>query len=481
MSDAIVAWELQPALRLFNTLGNSESHFAPADGEAVRIYLCGPTVYSSPHIGNMRSYIFGDLLRRTLRFAGYQVVSAMNITDVGHLTSDADQGDDKMAKAAAAEHVTAWQIAEKYTAMFFDFAAQLNITPTDFVLRATDHLKEQIALIQRLDEAGVVYRTDDGMYFDTSRTPDYGKLTPNDDRESLLAGERVAIGGKRNVTDFALWKFSDPAGPKRDMEWDSPWGVGFPGWHIECSAMAMAYLGETLDIHVGGIDHIAIHHTNEIVQSETVTGKPFSRWWMHGAFLIAEGERRMGKSEGNHITVANLRDLGYHPLEFRYLTELSHYRSPLTFSMPVLDSAATAYRRLRNLVGQLRDEAAGQEPDPGWADSPYRHQFVAALADDINIPRAIAVVWKLIRSADPTPATRFALIELFDQVLGLDLASPMDQEIIPEQIKELAERRWQLRADRRFGDADLVRDQLAALGYTIRDSRTGYEVIRLDV
>jgi cysteinyl-tRNA synthetase len=479
MNDDAVGRELRPMLKLYNTLGASEHHFVPADGETVRIYSCGPTVYSSPHIGNMRMYLFADLLRRTLTFAGYELKSAMNITDVGHLTSDADAGDDKMARAAALEHVTAWQVAEKYTAMFFNYADQLNILPMTYVLRATDHIKEQIALIQTLEEKGVVYRTSDGMYFDTSMVPDYGKLTPNDDRENLVAQERVAFVDKRRPTDFALWKFSPPDGPRRDMEWDSPWGVGFPGWHIECSAMAMAYLGETLDIHVGGIDHIAIHHTNEIAQSETATGKPFSRWWMHGAFLIPEGEKRMGKSEGNHITLANLVEQGYHPLEFRYLVLLSHYRSPLTFSAGALDAAATAYRRLQILIAGLQEEAAGREPDSAWQDSPYLHQFVAALAEDINIPRAVATVWSMVRGTDTDAATKLTLLGLFDQVLGLDLGTAPVAAEVPASIRELAQRRWDLRAERKFAEADLVRDEVLALGYSIRDGRTDFEVVRV--
>ncbi len=479
MNDDTVGRELRPTLKLYNTLGATERHFVPSDGETVRIYVCGPTVYSSPHIGNMRTYMFADLLRRTLAFAGYEITSAMNITDVGHLTSDADAGDDKMAQAAALEHVTAWQVAEKYTAMFFDFANQLNITPMTYVLRATDHIKEQIALIQTLEEKGVVYRTSDGMYFDTSLVPDYGKLTPNDDRESLVSTDRVAFVDKLRPADFALWKFSPPDGPRRDMEWDSPWGVGFPGWHIECSAMAMAYLGETLDIHVGGIDHIAIHHTNEIAQSETATGKPFSHWWMHGAFLIPEGGKRMGKSEGNHITLATLEEQGYHPLEFRYLVLLSHYRSPLTFSTAALDAAATAYRRLQHLVAALKEEAAGQEPDPTWQDSPYLHQFIAALAEDINIPRAVATVWNMVRGTDTDAATKLALIGLFDQVLGLDLGTVQEADEVPEPIQELARKRWDLRSERKFAEADVVRDEVLALGYSIRDGKTDYEVVRV--
>ncbi len=480
MTTEHIGAQLRRALVLFNTPSGTEQQFEPLDDMTVRMYLCGPTVYSAPHIGNMRMYLFTDVIRRVLRFAGYRLVDAMNITDVGHLTSDADSGDDKMARAAAAERTTAWDVAEKYTKIFFDDTERLNILPTEYVLRATDHIKEQIALIQRLEDKGVVYRTDDGMYFDTSLIPDYGKLTPNDTRDFLRAGERVAMGGKRNPTDFALWKFSPPDAPKRDMEWPSPWGVGFPGWHIECSAMAMAYLGDTLDIHTGGIDHIAVHHTNEIAQSETATGKPFSRWWMHGAFLVIEGEKRMGKSEGNHITLTNLKGQGYEPLEFRYLVLLSHYRSPLSFSPAVLDSAATAYQRLIHRVGLLRDEAAGKQTPESWQDSPYLAQFIEALAEDVNTPRAVATTWNLVRDPDVDAPTKVALLELFDEVLGLDLASATATHEVPEAVAELAARRWQLRLDKKWAESDLLREEILTAGYTVQDERDGYKIFPVD-
>jgi len=477
MTTELIGEQLRRDLVLHNTLGGTETHFEPLDDMTVRMYLCGPTVYGSPHIGNMRMYLSVDIIRRVIRFAGYRLVDVMNITDVGHLTSDADTGDDKMAKAAAAERLTAWDVAAKYTKIFFDDTEQLNILPTENVLRATDHIKEQIALIRRLEDKGVVYRTDDGMYFDTSLVPDYGKLTPNDTREFLRAGERVAMGEKRHPTDFALWKFTPPDAPKRDMEWPSPWGVGFPGWHIECSAMAMAYLGDTLDIHAGGVDHIAVHHTNEIAQSETATGKPFSRWWMHGAFLILEGEKRMGKSVGNKIVLENLKEQGYAPLEFRYLALLSHYRSPLSFSETALDSAATAYRRLTYRAGTLRDEAAGTPPPESWQDSPYLRQFVEALAEDINTPRAVATMWNMLRDPEVDAPTKVALLEQFDEVLGLDLATATATHEAPAEIRELAERRWTLRQERKWAESDELRAELLAAGWTVQDERDGYQLL----
>ena len=482
MTTELVGKQLRQSLALHNTLTGTQDQFTPADHETVRMYVCGPTVYSAPHIGNMRTYLFSDVLRRTLRFAGYGVRAAMNITDVGHLTSDADTGDDKMAMAAAAERATAWEIAEKYTAKFFADAQQLNILPMDYVLRATDHIPHQIALIERLEEKGFVYRTADGLYFDTSLVPDYGKLTPNDTRENIRAGERVAMGEKRHTTDFALWKFSRPGAPKRDMEWPSPWGVGFPGWHIECSAMAMEYLGETLDMHLGGIDHIAIHHSNEIAQSESATGKPFSRWWMHGAFLTAEGARRMGKSEGNQITVTTLREWGYHPLDFRYLVLLSHYRSPLTFSRGVLDSAAVALGRLRHRVAALVAAAEAEDlptPEPQAQDSPYLQQFVAALAEDLNMPRAVSVLWNLVRDPDVADALKLTLLRSFDEVLGLDLDAAPETAApqVPHEVAQLAQRRWELRSQRKWAESDELRDAIHAAGYEVQDGPDGYQLV----
>ena len=340
-------------MRLHNSLTGRVEPFEPLHAGEVRMYNCGPTVYKRQHIGNFRAFTMADLLRRTFEMLGLRVTQIMNITDVGHLTDDADEGEDKLAKAAAERRITAWEIAERYTKSFFEFSDLLNILPKRHIMRATDHIPEQIELIQRLEGAGVVYTTDDGVYFDTTKIEDYGKLTPTDDRTQQQAGVRVAVGEKRSPTDFALWKFSPPDGPQRDMEWESPWGTGFPGWHVECSAMAMKYLGETLDVHIGGIDHIPVHHTNEIAQSEAATGKPFSRFWMHGAFLELPGEQKMAKSAGDDTTIRTLQEMGYDPLAFRYLVLLSHYRKPLDFSYEGLDAAATAFARLRERTREV--------------------------------------------------------------------------------------------------------------------------------
>jgi len=312
------------SLKFYNTLTRKLEDFNPLNPPNVGLYTCGPTVYMYAHIGNLRTYIFEDILKRVLLANNYKVNHVMNITDVGHLTSDADTGDDKLEKEAIKENKNAWEIAAFYTAAFQKDLEELNIIPPDIWCKATDHINEQIELVKKLESKGFTYRTDDGIYFDTSKVADYGKLAGLD-IEGLRAGIRVEmVAGKKNPTDFALWKFS-PTNVKRQMEWDSPWGKGFPGWHIECAAMSMKYLGETFDIHCGGIDHIPVHHTNEIAEAESATGKPFVKYWLHGEFLELK-EGRMGKSEGNAILVSTLKEKGFDPLSYRYLVLNTHYR-----------------------------------------------------------------------------------------------------------------------------------------------------------
>lgn len=449
--------------------------FAPADGATVKMYYCGPTVYSEAHIGNMRAYLFSDLARRTLRLAGWEVESVMNITDVGHLTGDADDGEDKLAKSAAEQKTTAWEIAERYTDIFLADTEALNITPPSSMVRATDAIQEQIDLVLALEAKGVTYATSDGLYFDTSLIPDYGKLTPSDTRDSIQPGKRVSIGDKRNPTDFALWKFSPPDGPKRDMEWESPWGVGFPGWHIECSAMAMAHHGPTLDIHIGGIDHIPIHHSNEIAQSETATGEPFAHWWMHSAFLTIGDDEKMSKSSGSFLTISELEDHGVGPLDFRYLCLTSHYRSPLAFSLENLTAAATARRRLVLRVSELLETAepaaAFNDNDADWTI------FTEALGDDLNAPRAVAAIWGLIREGEQDDATKLAILKAADDVLGIDLLDGVEESAdAPADVVALAEERLTSRAGGDYAAADALRDQIAEAGFEVVDVADGFEL-----
>jgi len=463
-------------LALHNTMSGKVEPFVPADGTTAKLYFCGPTVYSEAHIGNMRAYLFSDVLRRAIRFCGYEVDSVMNITDVGHLVGDGDDGEDKLQVMATAEKTTAWDIADKYTEIFFIDTDLLNIARPETVLRATDAIQEQIDLVLQLEERGVTYRTDDGIYFDTSKIDDYGKLTPNDAREAIDPGARVDLGGKRNATDFALWKFS-PTDAQRDMEWESPWGIGFPGWHIECSAMAMKILGNTLDIHVGGIDHIPIHHTNEIAQSETATGEEFSRFWLHCAFLtLADGDK-MSKSSGGPglLTVRQLSEQGFDPLDYRYLVLTSHYRSELAFSIENLQAAATARERLvRRVRALVTDVGTGQLPEID--DDPTMIEFRTAIGDDLNTAAAIGSLWSRMRDDDADPATTLAVVAAVDEVLGFKLVELAQAagEGVPDEVVALAEERIAKRAEKDYAAADALRDQIRELGWELLDSADGY-------
>lgn len=472
---------LRESLRLFNTMGMALQPFAPVDERTVKLYYCGPTVYNEAHIGNMRAYLFSDALRRTLDLAGYDVDAAMNITDVGHLTSDADDGDDKMLVAAAAQKTTAWEIARKYTDLFLHDTDLLNITRPAKILKATDYIQQQIDLVSRLEAKGVTYSTDDGLYFDTTKIDDYGKLTPNDARDEVLGGARVDLGGKRNATDFALWKVSPADDTKRDMEWESPWGVGFPGWHIECSAMAMDQLGDTLDIHIGGTDHVPIHHTNEIAQSETATGVPFAHWWMHCAFLTLDANKKMSKSDGTFLTVRGLEEQGYHPHDFRYLALTSHYRSQLSFSLDNLAAAATARSRLLRQIDTLLTNAGPRTDDAAAelaGDDVHLDAFIAGLADDLNTPRAVAAMWGLVRESERPANEKLALLEVMDRVLGLDLLAERseDSSDVPAEIVALAEERVIAKQAKDFARSDELRDEAAAAGFVITDTAEGYTI-----
>lgn len=462
-------------LKLYNTLTRTIQPLTPLKGREVRVYSCGPTVYWFAHIGNFRSFLLSDFLHRVLRFDGYKVKLVMNITDVGHLTSDADTGEDKMEKAAAASGKSAWDIASAYTDAFHQDRDALNILPPAVECRATDHIKEQIVLVRALERKGFTYTTSDGLYFDTSKFKEYGKLS----RQKLSdkkGGARVAkgLGEKRNITDFALWKFSPRSkSEKRQMEWESPWGVGFPGWHLECSAMSTKYLGQPFDIHTGGIDHLAVHHENEIAQSEAATGKPLARFWLHGEFLVfgkPNDEVRMGKSLDNIMTIADLQKEGTDPLAYRYLCVSTHYRSKLFFSKESLKAAAQGLRRMREMVLVL------PRPARHGATS-YEERFAAAINNDLNLPKALAVVWELLRSRVNPAEKRRSMIK-FDQVLGLDLdkASEVEQISIPADVAKLVAAREGARKRKEWGKADELRKQIAKLGYSVKDE-AGHSVV----
>lgn len=471
-------------LKLYNSLSRKIEPFNPIDPKKVGVYTCGPTVYSFAHIGNFRTYTTADLLIRTLKYDGFDVKYIMNLTDVGHLTGDnqgdADLGEDRMEKAAKKEGKTAWEVAEFYTDAFLKDYDLLNLEKPEKFVKATDHIKEQIELVKKLEEKGFTYKTTDGIYFDTSKFKDYGKLS---DLDEIEKGARIEVNEeKKNPRDFALWKFSEkegerPAGEagevrqRRHMEWESPWGKGFPGWHIECSAMSMKYLGTPFDIHAGGIDLKQTHHPNEIAQSEAATGKKFVNYWLHSAFILVQGER-MSKSLGNNYRLYDLNKSGYHPISLRYLYLQTHYRKELNFTFPSIDAAENA---LKNLLQDIAhwDEPAGSLPE-------YERRFLEAVNDDLNMPQALAIMWEMVKSGSPSSAKAKTLIKM-DQVLGLGLLEKSqiikaDEGIVPEHIKEMVMEREQLRKEKRYNLADQMRAKIEKMGYLIDDNKKGAKV-----
>ncbi len=373
----------------FNTLTRKKEEFKPLIPGKAGVYCCGPTVYNFAHIGNLRSYFFEDIMKRVLLYNGYDVKHIMNITDVGHLVSDADEGEDKMEKGAMREGKTVWDIAEFYTQEFKNDIEKLNILPPSIWCKATDHITEQIELVKCLEAKGYTYITEDGVYFDTSKFPDYGKMALLD-IDGLEEGKRIKFSDeKKNKTDFALWKFS-PRDQKRQMEWESPWGKGFPGWHLECSAMSSHYLGNTFDIHCGGVDHIQIHHTNEIAQSEACTGQKFVDYWLHGEFLIEE-KGKMSKSAGGFLKLQTLIDKGYSPLDYRYFLLMTHYRKKIKFSFDNLDAARNGYVNLKNRISILKSENQIVIDKTNEKFLEYQKKFLDEINDDLNVTGAMAV------------------------------------------------------------------------------------------
>jgi len=461
-------------LYLFNTLTRQKEEFTPIRPGEVGLYTCGPTVYNFAHIGNLRTYIFEDVLKRVLAFNGYMVRHVMNITDVGHLTGDRDMGEDKMETGARREGKTAWDIAEFYTQAFKQDLARLNILEPSLWCKATDSIPEQIDLIRILEQKGFTYKTGDGIYFDTARFPGYAKLS-SQNLDALQEGARVEKNPEKlNATDFALWKFSPP-GAKRQMEWDSLWGVGFPGWHIECSAMSMKFLGEQLDIHCGGIDHVDIHHTNEIAQSEAATGRKFFNFWMHGAFLNIQGGKKMAKSEENFLTLENaLIKRGIPPLAYRFAAFLTHYRKPMEYSD---ESIQAAKNGLEHLCNQVREVAKGGEAPACAVNSAFREKFLEALNDDLNMPRAMAVIQEMLKSDIPGSEKHTTILD-FDRVLGLRLDQVDKPQELPAEIQKLAEARRQAREAKNWAESDRLRDEIQAMGYTVKDTRDGMKLLK---
>lgn len=461
-------------IHLFNTKTQSKELFTPIKNGEVTIYHCGPTVYNFQHIGNMRRYIFADLVHRLFIQNNYKIQQVINITDVGHLVSDNDEGEDKMEKGSQREGKTAQEIADFYTADFMNDLSLLHISTADTLFpKATDNIPEQIALITTLEQKGFTYPTSDGIYFDTSKDPHYADFARLD-IEGMKEGARVEINKeKKNITDFALWKFS-PAGEKRQQEWESPWGVGFPGWHLECSAMAMKFLGTTIDIHTGGIDHVTVHHTNEIAQSESATGEVFAHYWMHNEHLNF-GNEKMAKSGESFIRLKDLIEKGYHPLAFRYFTLLAHYQTKINFTYEALDAVTTAWKKVNEFIAKT--------PQGGVVSSIYLERAHAYFNDDLDTPRLIALIWEIIKDKTLTDTDKKATILAIDTMS--DIVDPafvgdilIDIHSLPADIQALLEARHQAREQKNWIKSDEIRDTLKEKGYHLKDTLGGVEITK---
>jgi len=453
------------SLKLYNTLTRKKEIFKPIKKDFVGMYSCGPTVYWYQHIGNLRTYIFSDILKRVLEYNGYKVKHVMNITDVGHLTSDADTGEDKIERAAIKEGKSAKEIADYYWKIFREDFKKLNIIEPDVWSKATEHIQEQIDLIKKLEKKGFTYRTSDGIYFDTSKLKDYGKLARLK-KENIKPGKRIEIKEKKNSTDFALWKFSDSSNSlKRQQEWNSPWGIGFPGWHIECSAMSMKYLGENFDIHTGGMDHIPIHHTNEIAQSEAATGKKFVNYWLHGAFLLFN-KQKVSKSKGGLYTISELEKKGFDALDYRYFCLMKYYKKPLDFSLENLEAAKNSYERLKNIIYDIKNKE-GEKSIKKIEEA--KRQFLKIINDDLNMPKAVSFLWEILREEKLNNAEKYELALDFNKVFGLNLEKEEKIEI-PKEVKKLVKEREEMRKKKNWQEADNLRNRIKKLGFSVDDT-----------
>ena len=458
------------SLKIYNTLSHSEEEFIPWNNDVVNMYTCGPTVYHYAHIGNLRTYIMEDILERTLRYLGYNVKRCMNITDVGHLSSDSDTGNDKMVTAAQKEHKTVLEIAKYYTDVFFEDFKKLNIIKPEIVSPATQNIDEYIKIIQKLLDTGYAYEAGGNVYFDTSKLKQYYVLT-NHTEEELLDGVRDTVevdNNKKNKADFVLW-FTKSKFDSQDLKWESPFGLGYPGWHIECTGISIKYLGEHLDIHCGGVDNIFPHHTNEIAQSESFLEHPWCKYWFHVEHLNDESGK-MSKSKGKTLTVDTLIENGYDPLSYRFLCLQSHYRKQLTFSYSSLDGAENAYKKLKNKVLSLSKDG---EVDTEVFNV-YKNNFVSFLEDDINTANAISVIYDVLK-VNTNDLTKYELIKDFDRVLGLELTTEINNtnEVDIEFINSKIEERNEAKKNKNYELADQIRNELLEMGIILKDTREG--------
>lgn len=460
---------------LYNTLTRQLEEFRPLEKGRASFYGCGPTVYNYAHIGNLRTYIFEDILRRVLDFAGYEVTHVMNITDVGHLTGDNDEGEDKMVKSSRETGRTVWDVAEFYTAAFFHDADRLNIIRPSVACRATDHIGDMISLIKRLEQRGFTYEAGGNIYFSIDAFPDYGKMAGLK-LDELQSGARIKVDQlKRNPKDFVLW-FTNSKFENQAMVWDSPWGKGYPGWHVECSAMSIKYLGEQFDIHCGGTDHINVHHTNEIAQSEAATGKKWVNYWLHGEFLI-DDSGKMSKSKGEFLTLSLLVDKGYDPLDYRYFSLGAHYRTQLQFSFEALNAARKARLNLGERIFRLKEEAGEAADLSHLSDAArnYLEDFSSHIGRDLNMPMALADLWRLMKDSAISAGEKLGVIAEMDRVFGLDLllTPALEENQNGEEVEALLSERAAARSERNFARADEIRDILDSMGVEIQDTASG--------
>lgn len=467
--------ELCMSVLLYNTMSRQLEPFQPIKESDVGLYTCGPTVYNYAHIGNLRTYLFEDLLKRTLLISGFKVNHVMNITDVGHLTGDGDDGEDKLEKMASKTNRTVWEIASYYTEAFFKDYDELNMIRPTTVCKATDHIEQMIALIKRLEERGHTYISGGNVYFSIDSIDDYGKLARLD-LQALRTAVRDDVevdGNKKNSKDFVLW-FTKSKHGEQAMMWDSPWGRGFPGWHIECSAMSMHYLGESFDIHCGGIDAIPVHHTNEIAQSEAATGKPWVKYWLHGEFLLDE-TGKMSKSKGEFLTLGLLESKGFDSMDYRYFCLGGHYRSQLKFSFESLATARTArrnvYDRIQNLLNQGAKKIALQRSEA----LAYQSAFLEHVQNDLNTPRSLADLWGVLKDEGLSIDEKYTLCLYFDQVFGLrfDTITKAEEQTFPPEAMALLQRRIEAKKVKDWALADSLRSELDAMGYVVKDTPSG--------
>lgn len=461
-------------LKFYNTLTRKKEEFVPIDKGEVTMYSCGPTVYNYAHIGNLRTYVFMDIVRRVLRCDGYKIKGVMNITDVGHLVSDSDDGEDKMQLASRTQKKSPYEIAAYYTDVFMRDIDRLNIGKPEIIAKATDNIAEMLDYVEGLYEKGFAYETSDGIYFDIQKFPEYGKLS-GINLDEQKSGARVEVNSeKRHPADFALWK---KAPDNHIMKWDSRWGLGYPGWHIECSAMCKKFLGTTIDIHTGGVDHIPIHHENEIAQSEALEGKKTVDYWLHGEFMLVDNGK-MSKSLGNTYTIDDLEKKGFPALAFRYFCLNTHYRKKLNFTFEGLSAAKTAYERMLTAAAAHKASPAATEKS---VTEKYLNTFYDAINDDLNIPLALGTAWTMLK--EPYSKDIYETVLKFDTVLGLSLdkaqaiaekePEPVDA---PAEVTKLATLRLKARQEKNWAESDRLRDEIAALGYTVIDQKDGYKL-----